>query len=78
MPPGPPGIAVFGNAFQLGSFQWLKFTEWKEQYGRSQSSWDFISLTMYPLPGPIFSLDLAGQPAIVLNDVETVAEFLGM
>ena len=31
----------------------------------------------FPLVGPIFSLDLAGQPAIVLNDLETITEFIG-
>ena len=33
MPPGPPGLPILGNVFQLPQFQWLRFTEWKEQYG---------------------------------------------
>ncbi|KAJ3558638.1 hypothetical protein NM688_g801 [Phlebia brevispora] len=33
MPPGPPGIPLLGNALEIGSFQWLQFTAWKEQYG---------------------------------------------
>ena len=33
MPPGPPGLPLLGNIFQLPKFQWVRFTEWKEQYG---------------------------------------------
>ncbi|KAE9397734.1 cytochrome P450 [Gymnopus androsaceus JB14] len=58
MPPGPRGLPILGNIFQLPQFQWLKFTEWKEQYG------------------PIFSLNLAGNPVIVLNSHEVVTELL--
>ena len=32
----------------------------------------------FVLPGPIFSLNLAGQPVVVLNDFETATELLGM
>lgn len=33
MPPGPPGLPLLGNVFQLPQFQWLRFTEWKAQFG---------------------------------------------
>ncbi|KAF8589046.1 cytochrome P450 [Ramaria rubella] len=56
LPPGPRGLPVLGNIFQLPRFQWLRFTEWKEQYG------------------PIFSLNLAGQPVIVLNNFTVAAD----
>ncbi|KAJ3558856.1 hypothetical protein NM688_g680 [Phlebia brevispora] len=58
MPPGPPGLPLLGNVLQIGQLQWLRFTEWKQQYG------------------PIFSLNLAGQLVIVLNDFETAADLV--
>ncbi|KAI0265535.1 cytochrome P450 [Gloeopeniophorella convolvens] len=33
LPPGPRGYPIIGNALDLSSKQWLKFTEWKRQYG---------------------------------------------
>lgn len=32
-PPGPRGIPILGNIFQLPKLPWYKFTEWKAQYG---------------------------------------------
>ncbi|KAH7928996.1 cytochrome P450 [Leucogyrophana mollusca] len=33
LPPGPPGVPVFGNAFQLSRNAWTIFEDWKSQYG---------------------------------------------
>lgn len=33
-PPGPPGVLVLGNAFDIPSeYQWIVFNEWKKSYG---------------------------------------------
>jgi len=34
LPPGPRGYPIIGSALELRSQQWLKFTEWRKQYGR--------------------------------------------
>lgn len=34
MPPGPSGLPLLGNIFQVGDQQWVQFTEWKERYGK--------------------------------------------
>ncbi|KAF9463394.1 cytochrome P450 [Collybia nuda] len=57
-PPGPRGLPILGNIFQLPSFPWFKFTEWKAQYG------------------PIISLNLAGQPMIILNTAKAASDLL--
>ncbi len=33
MPPGPPGLPLLGNIFQLTRSPWLRFVEWKDHYG---------------------------------------------
>lgn len=33
VPPGPPGLPLLGNLFQIRKDAWLTFTEWKETYG---------------------------------------------
>ena len=34
LPPGPRGYPIIGNILELRSQQWLKFTEWRMQYGQ--------------------------------------------
>ena len=35
LPPGPPQAPIVGNLFQMPKeHPWLKFAEWKEQYGK--------------------------------------------
>ncbi|EIM88908.1 cytochrome P450 [Stereum hirsutum FP-91666 SS1] len=58
LPPGPKGLPLVGNLFQLPQFQWLRFTEWKEEFG------------------PIFSLNFAGQPVVVLNSHKVTTDLL--
>ncbi len=38
LPPGPRGYPIIGNVLELRSQQWLKFTEWRKQYGQALSN----------------------------------------
>lgn len=34
LPPGPPGLPIFGNILQMSTDNlWMKFAEWGKQYG---------------------------------------------
>ena len=41
LPPGPRGYPIIGNVLELRSQQWLKFTEWRKQYGQGLSNLTF-------------------------------------
>lgn len=42
LPPGPRGYPIIGNVLELRSQQWLKFTEWRKQYGQGLSNPTFL------------------------------------
>jgi hypothetical protein len=76
MPPGPSGIPILGNALQIPvSMPWYRFTELSKEYGT------LLFLKMYYVLvyiGPIFSLNMAGQPVVVLNSHKITADLFGL
>ncbi|THH07559.1 hypothetical protein EW145_g3297 [Phellinidium pouzarii] len=64
-PPGPRGIPIFGNEFQIPKDkQWLKFDEWSQRY-------DTI-----PSLGNIVRITTMGQPIIILNSAQVALDIL--
>ena len=59
LPPGPPGVPILGNIWDVKGKAWLQYTEWARTYG------------------PIFSLNMAGQPIVVLNSHKVTADLFG-
>jgi hypothetical protein len=76
LPPGPRGYPIIGNALELRSHQWLKFTEWRKQYGL----WLFSAVILLSLdfigPGDIIYLNAFGQPMVILNSQKVAADLL--
>lgn len=74
LPPGPKGLPIFGNVLDMPKIhEWRKFSEWNDQYG-GQTRYTSpcisrFSILMLPL-GDMFSLNLLGQPVIVLGSVK--------
>lgn len=58
LPPGPPGVPILGNIWDVKGKAWLQYTEWARTYG------------------PIFSLNMAGTPIIILNTHKVAADLL--
>ena len=38
LPPGPPGLPILGNVFEITKDVWLTFTDWKKTYGKKRRS----------------------------------------
>ncbi|KAJ5900079.1 hypothetical protein N7495_004823 [Penicillium taxi] len=69
LPPGPPGIPLLGNIFDLPASDkpdWEHWTDHKTTYGNAY----------YPLYGPISSLTVMGKTMVILNDMDIAKEIL--
>jgi hypothetical protein len=76
LPPGPPGLPLLGNMFQMSGDLWLKFTEWKHQYGSSFATHRIAFRSITVGTGSLVFLNLAGQPMLVLNSHKTAVDLL--
>jgi hypothetical protein len=80
VPPGPKGLPILGNAFQLQNKGWMFGRECKRKFGSSNSV--FFLPTPWPLEFTIelsermMYLNALGQPILVINDLKTAFELL--
>ncbi|THG93113.1 hypothetical protein EW026_g8030 [Hermanssonia centrifuga] len=86
MPPGPTGLPLLGNVLEMPKKEtWKKLGEWNQQYGASHKPQlhafandlhAMLDVVMLFSLGPINSLNMAGQPIIILNTQEVVTDLL--
>jgi Cytochrome P450 len=60
LPPGPRGLPLLGNIFQIPRLQWLKYTEWQKEFGPIFSL-NFAGKSVIILNTPEVAADLLGQ-----------------
>lgn len=79
MPPGPPGIPFLGNALQVQKSEaFRQFAEWGTTYGKACFFFTSRCLLIRPsVIGPIISLDMAGQPVVVVNSLKIANDLFG-
>ena len=79
LPPGPRGYPIIGSLLELRSEQWVKFAQWRKQYGPFSISFHpplAYSETQRIEPGDIIYLNVVGQPMVVLNSHKVAGDLL--
>ena len=80
LPPGPPGVPIVGNAFDIPRSEcaWFKYTKWSHEY--SEFNLTLVSSCMLDLglvlDSDLISLNIVGTPVVVINSAEAAIELL--
>ncbi|KAI0027362.1 cytochrome P450 [Vararia minispora EC-137] len=68
LPPGPPRLPLFGNAFDLPTeFPWKQYAKWSEKYGMPSLAYASLLSLIVLHAGDVISLEFFGQTIIVFN-----------
>ena len=78
LPPGPKGLPLIGNAFDIPlSRQWETFQSWAQAYGTFVSAIDIFIMRIHSMStGDVVYLSLLGQSVVVLNSVQATSDLL--
>ena len=76
-PPGPPGVPILGNEFQIPSDkQWLRFHEWSKKYGTYLFLCFLMIVYEQSAEGKIVKFSTMGQPEIVIASAQIAFDLL--
>ena len=82
MPRGPPGLPILGNLFDIPKVSAHEvYLNMRNEYGKlppldSDYVWDSTHADT-GMEGPVFSLDLAGQPLVIVNSMKAAQDLYG-
>lgn len=79
LPPGPPRLPIFGNAFDIPLFDMTKtYLGWTKKFGKLYKEIPSIPsiLTVWSLGSDIIYLEALGKKTIILNSYDVATELL--